>query len=163
MKTCLASGCRANPDGSENPASSPLPSFEPRVPEPVEEGVPAPHELGQGRLEVVDRAGRVGTVPLHRPIGPHPVAGPDLGLTIARSHEQVEVPVVVPRGEHADGIGLVEPREPVEVRVLAEHMVDVVVAHGLDGGGNHGDRSGADPVGERSPMGGECVGHDRRV
>jgi hypothetical protein len=53
----------------------------------------------------------------------------------------MEVAVVMAGREHGDGVGLVEPREIVEVGVLPELVVDVVVSDLLDRCGDNGNPS----------------------
>jgi hypothetical protein len=106
------------------------------VAEPVEEGVAAQHQAGKDRVEFGEFVAASAPNRSRGPLDPGPVSRPDLHLAVAGPHEQVEVPVGVAGDEHAHRVRLVESGEVVEVGVLAEHMVDVVVANSLGGGGH---------------------------
>jgi hypothetical protein len=115
-----------------------------RIPESVEECVPALHQPGKDGVEFGQFVGYVGGETIPRTVGPDPIAGPDLRLAIPGADEQVEIAVRMARDQDADSIRLVESREVVEVRVLTEDMIHIVVAHRLGGGGDYCDRTIAD-------------------
>ena len=106
--------------------------------------------------QFTDREGSRGPKPLLGAIHPGPVPVPDLEVAVAGTHEQHVGLAGVLGVDERHGIGFVEAGEEEEGRVLAELVVDIVVAHGLHRSGDNSDAV-PDGGGELGTAGSESI------